>query len=201
MSEAKKFKTIKLKSEGLFKDKGSKFIAYAFPIRNEEDFKEGMDETKELHPTARHFCYSYRIGVEGEVYRVNDDGEPSGSAGQPIWNQLRSLELTNLGVIVVRYFGGTKLGIPGLINAYKEATVEAINANEIIEDELKKEFSIRFNYSLMNDIMTLVKKNDLTVKSQDFNIDCEINVLVSYSFVDDLELFLDNMKGVEFEII
>lgn len=201
MSNEFLFKTIKTSSEGLFKDRGSKFIAYAYRVLNEDDFKSAMSEVKEIHPTARHFCYAYRIGLNGEDYRVNDDGEPSGSAGQPILNQLRSLELTNLGVIVVRYFGGTKLGVPGLINAYKEATLEAINENEVIQDELRKEYEIYFQYALMNDIMTLVKKNDLFVLEQKFDVTCYIKLGVPCSFIEHFESFLGDKSGLELKTL
>lgn len=201
MSNEFLFNTIKKSSEGLFKDRGSKFIAYAYPIQNEDDFKLAIMEVKEIHPSARHFCYAYRIGVDGENYRVNDDGEPSGSAGQPILNQLRSLELTNIGVIVVRYFGGTKLGVPGLINAYKEATVEAINENEVVQDELRKQYEIHFQYALINDIMTLVKKNDLTVVEQNFDVTCYIKLRVPSSFVDQFEGILGDKRGLEIKVL
>lgn len=136
MEDIYKFKTVK-KSEGLYKEKGSKFIAVAYPVKSEDEFKEAYADVKNEYHNARHHCYAYRVNPEEEEVRSNDDGEPSGTAGKPILNQLYSFELYNICVIVVRYFGGTKLGVSGLINAYKQATIDAINNANIKTEHLK----------------------------------------------------------------
>lgn len=170
------YKTIDQSSEGVFRDKGSKFIAYTYPIRNENEVKDILTTLRNEHPKARHWCYAYRLSPDRTIFRVNDDGEPSGSAGRPILNTLLSNDLTDILVVVVRYFGGTLLGIPGLINAYKTATQEAINQAEIVEKTLKDVYELRFDYSQMNDIMRITKEEELTVIKQDFDNQCRMEI-------------------------
>lgn len=172
------YKTIKKPSEGTFRDKGSKFIAYAFPFNNEEELKETLASVKSNHPKARHWCYAYRLSPDRTVFRVNDDGEPSGSAGRPILNTLLSNELTNILVIVVRYFGGTLLGIPGLINAYKNATQEAIDTAKIIKKTLDDVYKIDFDYLHMNEVMRIIKEDNLEIHKQDFDNRCSITLSI-----------------------
>lgn len=172
------YKTIKKPSEGTFRDKGSKFIAYAFPFNNEEELKETLASVKSNHPKARHWCYAYRLSPDRTVFRVNDDGEPSGSAGRPILNTLLSNELTNILVIVVRYFGGTLLGIPGLINAYKNATQEAIDTAKIIKKTLDDVYKIDFDYLHMNEVMRIIKEDNLKIHKQDFDNRCSITLSI-----------------------
>lgn len=172
------YKTIKNTSEGTFRDKGSKFIAYAYPFRDENDLKEILAAVKSEHPKARHWCYAYRLTPDRSVFRINDDGEPSGSAGRPILNTLLSNDLTNVLVVVVRYFGGTLLGIPGLINAYKNATQEALHAAEIIEKTQEDVYKIDFDYLQMNDVMRIIKEDNLDIIQQDFDNRCSITLSI-----------------------
>lgn len=168
------YKTISTTSEGIFRDKGSKFIAYAYPVRAEEEVKNILQELRTEHPKARHFCWAYRLGTDRNMFRIQDDGEPSGTAGRPILNSMLSADITNLLIVVVRYFGGTLLGVPGLINAYKTAAVEAIKNARIIEKTVNDIYEIRFDYLLMNDVMRLMKEEQLNVLNQDFDNICTI---------------------------
>lgn len=163
-----KYKTIAAPSSGEFKDRGSKFLAYAFPVFTEEEWQEALENIKKEHFKARHHCYAYRLGVDQNNFRANDDGEPSGAAGRPILGQIDSFELTNIIVIVVRYFGGTKLGTSGLINAYKSSTAVALENAEIVERLIEDVFDLTFEYSLMPQVMNAVKNLDLQILSQDF---------------------------------
>lgn len=172
------YKTITTTSEGTFRDKGSKFIAYAYPFEDENDLKDLLDAVKSEHPKARHWCYAYRLTPDRSVFRVNDDGEPSGSAGRPILNTLLSNDLTNILVVVVRYFGGTLLGIPGLINAYKVATQEALDVAKIIEKTQDDVYKIDFDYLQMNDVMRIIKEDELTILKQDFDNRCSITLSI-----------------------
>jgi uncharacterized YigZ family protein len=170
------YKTIKSPSEGLFKDKGSKFLAFAYPFENESEVKNIIEPLRKEHFKAVHFCYAYRLGLDKNNYRVNDDGEPSGSAGRPILNILLSKEITNILVVVVRYWGGTLLGVPGLINAYKSATEEAVKNAEIIEKTVNDIYQITFGYVQMNDVMKVVKDFGLKIRNQQFDNQCVIEV-------------------------
>ena len=170
------YKTIKSPSEGLFKDKGSKFLAFAYPFENESEIKNIIEPLRKEHFKAVHFCYAYRIGLDKNNFRVNDDGEPSGSAGRPILNVLLSKEITNILIVVVRYWGGTLLGVPGLINAYKSATEEAIANAEVIEKTVNDVYQITFGYVHMNDIMKVVKDFYLKIRNQQFDNQCVIEV-------------------------
>lgn len=175
MSEIKdSYKTIKTPSEGFFKDRGSKFFGYAYPITSEQELKLKIEELKKEHHTARHHCYAYRLKQDYSVYRANDDGEPTNAAGKPILGQIDAKELTNVGVVVVRYFGGTKLGVGGMMNAYKTAALEALNNAEIIECTIDEEFEISFGYPEMNTVMRFIKDLGLEIKSQKMEMDCKI---------------------------
>lgn len=160
------YKTINTTSEGIFRDKGSKFIAYAFPIQQENEVKPIISKLKDEHPKARHFCTAFRLTPDRHVFRINDDGEPSGTAGRPILNALLSADLTNILVVVVRYFGGTLLGVPGLINAYKSATIEALKAAEIIVKSINDVYEINFSYEMTNEVMKIIKDDRLKVIEQ-----------------------------------
>ena len=159
-------------AEGLYKDKGSKFIGYVFPVKDLEDIKEQINSLKELHPKARHICYAYRLGFTPEEARSHDDGEPAGSAGKPILNTILSSQVHFTLVAVVRYFGGTLLGVPGLIQAYKEASLEAFAAAEIIEIEPMDTLEVRFTYAQMNEVMKVIKKYPIQISEQEVNNDC-----------------------------
>jgi uncharacterized YigZ family protein len=170
------YKTIKSPSEGLFKDKGSKFLAFTYPFEDENTLKNYIEPLRKEHFKAVHFCYAYRLGMDKTHFRINGDGEPSGSAGRPILNVLLSKEITNILVVVVRYWGGILLGVPGLINAYKSATEEAISSAEIIEKTVNEIYQITFAYVQMNDVMKVIKDFDLKIINQQFDNQCIIKI-------------------------
>lgn len=170
------FLTLAGESNGLFKDRNSKFLYHAFPVRSEEEVKERQAELKKKYYDARHHCYAFVIGRDGAFFRASDDGEPNHSAGDPILGQIRSHNLTNTLIIVVRYFGGTKLGVSGLINAYKTSATMAIEENEIIEEQVKERVSIHFPYPVMNDVMKLVKQHELEIIDQEMTLDCKMTL-------------------------
>lgn len=170
------YKTISGKAEGLYKEKGSKFIALAYPVTSEEEVKEILATLRKEYHDARHHCYSYIIGFKGEHWRANDDGEPSGTAGRPIHGQIQSFNLTNTLIVVIRYFGGTKLGVSGLINAYKTSAADALNNAQIVVNTVKDIYRITFGYLAMNDIMKLVKEENLGLMEQNFDTSCFITV-------------------------
>jgi len=173
------FKTIaKPSPEVLFKDRGSKFIGYAFPVTSEEEIKEHLRQLKKQHHNARHWCYAWQLGEQYEKYRANDDGEPSNSTGMPIYGQLQSFDVTRILVVVVRYFGGTKLGVGGLIQAYKTAAQFALEASMIVERTIDDDFLLRFDYPEMNTVMRIIKDEDLTIKHQKMEMDCEITISI-----------------------
>lgn len=191
------YRTIKTPSEGIFRDKGSKFIAYAFPFTDEEQLKTILNEVKALHPKARHHCWAYRLTPDRAVYRINDDGEPSGTAGRPILNVMLSLELTNVIVVVVRYFGGTLLGVPGLIHAYKSATQEALGAARVVEKTLDDIYAIDFDYLQMNEVMRVIKEYELEILSQEFDNRCQITLSIRQLQVDEVLGKLGHLPEVE----
>lgn len=172
------YKEISAPAEGLFKDRGSKFFAHAHPVWNEDDIKLVLEELKKKYYDARHHCYSWILNPDKSAYRINDDGEPSGSAGRPIHGQLQSFDLTNTLIVVVRYFGGTKLGIPGLINAYKTASREALENAQIVEKLIKDVYQVDFTYPDMNIVMKILKDEELEQFDQDFGIDCKLRFAV-----------------------
>jgi uncharacterized YigZ family protein len=170
------YQTISGKAEGLYKEKGSKFIALAFHVTSEEEVKEILSGLRKEYHDARHHCYSYVIGFKGEHWRANDDGEPSGTAGRPIHGQMQSRNLTNTLIVVIRYFGGTKLGVSGLINAYKMAAADALDHANIVTKTINDVYKITFGYLAMNDIMKLVKDENLGLMEQNFDTSCFITV-------------------------
>jgi uncharacterized YigZ family protein len=171
------YKTIEQASqEILFKEKNSKFYGYAFPVISEEEVKAHLELLKKEHFSARHWCYAYQIGTEKIYYRANDDGEPNNSAGMPIYGQIQSFDVTNILVVVVRYFGGVKLGVGGLISAYKTAAQIALENVEIVEKTIDKQFMLTFGYAHMNKVMRIIKEKNLTIVAQKMELDCEIVV-------------------------
>lgn len=162
------YQTIAAPSTGEFRDRGSKFLAYAYSVYEEATIDQHLEEIKKLHPKARHHCYAWRLGLDGNQYRANDDGEPSGTAGRPILGQIDSFELTNVLVIVVRYFGGTKLGVSGLINAYKVSAAAALQAAQIEERQLENVYTLTFGYERMSDVMNAVKQYNVEIIEQEF---------------------------------
>jgi len=181
-----KYKTIKSQSEGVFKEKGSKFIGIAAACYNEDEAKELLDEWKKNHHQARHLCYAYKFGMDDNVYRANDDGEPNNSAGAPILGQIESFGLRNVLIGVVRYYGGTKLGVGGLINAYRTAAKDAIENAKIVELEMFHWVELNFDYMDMPHIMNILKKNDLESMNQVFEVGCKLKTNIpmdSYDFI------------------
>jgi uncharacterized YigZ family protein len=195
------YQTILTATESLFKDKGSKFFGYAFPVSHEDEIKSKLEEIKTLHPKARHHCYAYKTGFYGENYRANDDGEPSGSAGKPILNVISSLEVTNTLVIVVRYFGGTLLGVPGLIHAYKEATKEALQLAEKEIFTINDLVKIEYDFDQTNTVMQMIKKLDLTVKEQTFDSKCGIILEVRKTFIEKIKEELKEYWTITIEVL
>jgi uncharacterized YigZ family protein len=178
-TEKDTYKTIlKPSKEVLFKEKGSKFFGYAFPVFSEENVKEHIEKLKKQHHSARHFCYAWQLGKSYEHYRANDDGEPSNSAGMPIYGQLLSFEITNVLVVVVRYFGGTKLGVGGLIQAYKITAQMALENCKIVERTIDETFLLKFEYPEMNTVMRIIKDEDISVVNQKMEMDCEFEIAV-----------------------
>jgi uncharacterized YigZ family protein len=168
------YRTLKGPSEGLYKEKGSKFIAHAIPVSSLEEVKSNLERLRKIYHDARHHCYAYRIGEEPGETRYNDDGEPSGTAGKPIFGQIQSYDLTNVLIVVVRYFGGIKLGTGGLMQAYKTASKDAIENGSIVMKTWMNILSIGFKYEQMNEIMHMIKEEDLHPKSQEFDLKCHI---------------------------
>ena len=172
------YQTIEKPAEGLFRDRGSKFLAFAFPVANEADLKEHLNQLRSLHPKANHHCWAIRLTPDRSVFRLNDDGEPSGTAGRPILNTLLSHNVTNIAVVVVRYFGGTLLGVPGLINAYKMATEDALKQAIVIQKTINDVYTITFDYLQMNDVMRIIKEEGITILSQNFDNNCNISLSI-----------------------
>ena len=184
-------------SEGLYKEKGSKFIGYAVPCLTEEEAKQHLNEWKKMHHQARHLCYAYRFGVRNYNTRANDDGEPNNSAGAPILGQIQSFELTNVLIGVIRYFGGTKLGVGGLIHAYRAAAKEAIEAGKIIQRELEETLKISFNYPQLPVIMNLIKTTNAKVLVQDFQLDCNLEICITLQESEKLKVLLQEIENTE----
>lgn len=199
--QSDEYLTIQKGSEGFFKAKGSKFIAYAFPVFNPVDIKNALAKVQEIHPKARHHCYAWKLGLDENNYRANDDGEPSGSAGRPIYGQIRSKNLTNVIVIVVRYFGGTLLGVPGLIEAYKKSTADALEQAKIVTRQVLQNFTIHFTYAQMNTVMSTVKKLNLSVVSKTFQESCTLQVEMRQTLVAVFSEKFCKMDGVKIEAL
>lgn len=190
------YRTIDASGEGMFKDKGSRFLAYAYPLNDESEVKEIIDKLKKEHYSARHHCYAWRLGAKGEKFRANDDGEPSGTAGKPILGQLLSKDVTNILIVVVRYFGGTLLGVSGLINAYRESTIEVLNQTPIVEKIIEDIITLKYEYPLMNRVMKVVKDDDLTVIDTQYEMDCLLKVTVRQEKTDYVFGKFEKIEGV-----
>jgi len=168
------YKTIEKPSEEtLFKEKGSKFFGYAFPVLSEEDVKEHLEELRKKHHAARHFCYAYQLGIENIKFRANDDGEPNNSAGLPIYGQIQSFEVTNILIVSVRYFGGTKLGVGGLISAYKTSAQMSLEAADILEKTININYKLTFEYDMMNAVQRVIKEKNIEITNQKLEMNCE----------------------------
>ncbi|MBS1564638.1 MAG: YigZ family protein [Bacteroidetes bacterium] len=189
--------TIGAASEAQFSDRGSKFIAFAFPVTTVEEVKSCLNKVKGEHPKATHHCFAWRLGLDGNSYRVSDDGEPSGSAGRPILGQIDSKEITNTLVVVARYFGGTLLGVPGLINAYKTATSLALQITPVIQKQVEVSYRIQFDYTCMNQIMMVVKQFNCSVISQELQLFCMMTIGVPKSREEDVLFRLRDVQNIE----
>jgi len=195
------YKTIDQPIENtLFKEKGSKFIGFAFPVTDEAELKKALEKIRSEHPKATHHCYAFRMGINGENYRANDDGEPSGSAGLPIFNQLLANDITNVLVIVVRYYGGTKLGVSGLVKAYKESAKVTLEEARIVTKELETEIEIRFNFNQQNTIFTLLSKFDGKIISFDSQERAVISAKIKSKDKDNITEALTNLQFVEYKV-
>lgn len=195
------YKTINTEAEGLFKDKGSKFIAFAYPLSSETELKPILIRLRAEHTKANHFCYAYRLTPDRNVYRVNDDGEPSGTAGRPILNALLSADLTNILIVVVRYFGGTLLGVPSLINAYRSAAAEAISLIPHIEKTVNDTYEMTFGYLAMNDVMRLLKEEQLNILDQKFDNECKIRFEVRKSQLNKVLQRIEKQNDIELKYL
>ncbi len=190
------YKTIAKPTEGAFKDRGSKFLAFAYPVKNEDEITEIQKVLRKKFYDARHQAYAFRLGADKNNFRASDDGEPTNSSGQPILGQIRSFDLTNILIIVVRYFGGTKLGIPGLINAYKTAALDAINNAEIITKTVNDNILLDFEYVLMNDVMKIIKDEDIEIENQQFDLNCHIELSIRKSKSQKVAERFEKIRGI-----
>ncbi|MGB0896398.1 MAG: IMPACT family protein [Flavobacteriaceae bacterium] len=192
------YKTIDDTFKGeLFKDRGSKFYGYAFPISSEDDVKPIVEQLKKEHHTARHWCYAWQLGTTKTRYRANDDGEPSNSAGPPIYGQIQAYDLTNILVVVVRYFGGTKLGVGGLMNANKTAAKSVLDSANIIEKTIDKVYQITFEYKDMNKVMRVIKEHQLNISAQTLELNCQYTIPVRISDAEKIYAVFENIYGVD----
>lgn len=189
--------TIEKKSVAEFKDRGSKFLAYAFPVKTADQVKECLQEVKKEHPKATHHCYAYRLGTDGTQFRAVDDGEPAGSAGKPILGQIDSKQLTDALVVVVRYFGGTLLGVPGLINAYKMSAALVLQLIPAVQKNVEARYQLVFDYTILNDVMMVVKQNNCTVLQQDIQLFCSMEIGIPKASQDLTLLRLRDIYNLE----
>lgn len=193
------YKTIEQAAQAEYKDKGSRFIAYAFPVNSAPEFKIRLLELKKEHPKANHHCFAYRIGLDGNNFRVSDDGEPSGTAGRPILGQIDSKELSGVAIVVVRYFGGILLGVPGLINAYKTVASLVLQVIPEVQKPILTNYTLDFNYPQLNDIMIIVKQQKCEILKQELHLFC--NMLIGVPLANEAEVVyrLNNLEGITLE--
>ena len=192
------YKTIAVPAEGLYKEKGSKFISFAYPVQTEEQIKGIVAELKDKFYDARHHCYAWMLGADKKNFRANDDGEPSSTAGRPILGQIQSNDLTNILIVVVRYFGGTKLGVSGLIHAYREAAADALNHAEIIEKTVDEQLRICFSYLVLNDVMKIIKEETPDVLERNFELQCEMLLSIRQKDLVHLKERLEQVDSLVF---
>ncbi|MFQ3297263.1 MAG: putative YigZ family protein [Polaribacter sp.] len=195
------YKTIEIPSEEtLFKEKGSKFFGYTFPVLSEDDVKERLDELRKKHHAARHFCYAYQLGIEKTRFRANDDGEPNNSAGMPIYGQIQSFAVTNILIVSIRYFGGTKLGVGGLISAYKTSAQMSLEASNVLEKTINVRYKLTFNYDLMNAVMRIIKEKNIEIVSQKLEMDCQYIISVRKNDSQAIFAIFDNLYKVAIKL-
>jgi len=193
--------TIKSKGEGLYKEKGSKFIALAYPVTTEDEIKVILANLRKEYHDARHYCYAYRLGVDKKKFRANDDGEPANSAGQPILGQIKSNNLTNVVVVVIRYFGGKLLGVGGLINAYRSAAADALSDTKIITKTVNDLYELTFAYTIINDVMRLIEEEKLIIVEQTFEANCTIRIGVRLSKSETIKKRIDKSPEIKIKYI
>ncbi|WP_233577956.1 YigZ family protein [Hanamia caeni] len=197
MKEAEYYYTVEKAAIAEFKDRGSKFIAYSFPIRNTTDFKKNLQEIKKEHPKASHHCFAYRLGTDGNNFRVSDDGEPSGTAGKPILGQIDSKKLTDILIVVVRYFGGTLLGVPGLINAYKTSAALVLQCTHVVQKAVQINYELQFNYTEMNEVMRILKQFNCTILKNEMQLFCSIETGIPRNKINEVISALKEVKNLE----
>ena len=195
------YNTIEQPSQAEYKDRGSKFMAYAVAVNSPEEFKKYLQQLKKQHPKAAHFCFAYRIGLDGNQFRVSDDGEPAGTAGKPILGQIDSKEVTNISIIVVRYFGGTLLGVPGLINAYKMAALLVLQVVPIVQKPVMIYYDLQFDYTQLNDIMIIIKQLQCVITKQQTQLFCSMIVGLPKSRREEFEYRIKNLRNVEISLV
>lgn len=198
---AEKYLTVSKSVESIYKEKGSKFLSFLYPVTSVEEVKEYLTQLKKKYYDATHHCYAYIIGYDKETFRMNDDGEPSSTAGKPIYGQLQSNDLTNVLLVVVRYFGGTKLGVSGLIKAYKESSAECIALAQIVERQVKHKYNIYFAYEDMNVVMNILKQNNAEQKNQIFDLNCQIEVLIDKRNSSKFESSIPPVSTIRIEFV
>ena len=201
MKEAEYYYTVESAAIAEFKDRGSKFIAYSFPIKNTTDFKKNLQEIKKEHPKASHHCFAYRLGTDGNNFRVSDDGEPSGTAGKPILGQIDSKKLTDILIIVVRYFGGTLLGVPGLINAYKTAAALVLQCTPVVQKAVQINYELHFNYTEMNEVMRILKQFNCTILANEMQLFCSIETGIPRNKINEVISALKEVKNLELRLM
>lgn len=201
MSDPGYYQTIEKSSLAEYKDRGSKFIAYAYPAQTVEDCKQYLQQLKKEHPKAVHHCFAYRLGWDGNLFRVSDDGEPSGTAGRPILGQIDSKQLTNITVIVVRYFGGTLLGVPGLIQAYKSATAMVLQLIPVVQKPIEVMYELHFDYTLMNEVMMIVKQFGCSVAGQEMQLFCLLKIGIPKARLDEVLYKLKEIHSLQVESV
>jgi len=201
MEQVDVYTTISEPTEGIYKEKGSKFLAFAYPVMEEEQIKHHILVLKQKYYDARHHCYAWQLGLDDNHYRVNDDGEPSGTAGKPIHGQIRSHGLTNLLIVVVRYFGGTKLGTSGLINAYKCASADVLANAKMVQKTINNHYKVQFSYAVMNDVMRVIKEEEPDIINQQFDINCLMQLCVRQSKSSILIAKLEKIESVSIDFL
>jgi uncharacterized YigZ family protein len=197
MPETEFYYTIEKPALAEFKDRGSKFVAYSFPIQSTDDFKKRLEQIRKEHPKGNHHCFAYRLGLEKNVFRVSDAGEPSGTAGKPILGQIDSKSLTDILIVVVRYFGGTLLGVPGLINAYKSSAALVLQVTPVVQKAIETPYLLEFDYTRMNDVMMIVKQLNCSIIQQDMNLFCNLRIGIPKSKLQEALYRFGDLRGVE----
>ena len=201
MKEAEYYYTVESAAIAEFKDRGSKFIACSFPIKTTTDFKKNLQEIKKEHPKATHHCFAYRLGTDGNNFRVSDDGEPSGTAGKPILGQIDSKNLTDILIVVVRYFGGTLLGVPGLINAYKTAAALVLQCTPVVQKAVQINYELQFNYTEMNEVMRILKQFNCAILKNEMQLFCNIETGIPRSKINEVISALKDVKNLELHLM